>query len=104
MKGLTLALALATFLFWKPVIVEAQGLAPCGPYDIVSEKLAAEHQEVVDSRGLTANGWLMEIFATVDHASWTAVLVQPDKTTCLMAAGTMWDKDPIIAKPRGPSF
>lgn len=66
--------------------------------------LAERHHETPVARGLSENGALLEIFATSDGRTWTAIGTFPSGLSCLIASGRFWELAPAIAiDPERPS-
>lgn len=60
---------------------------PCGPRDQMVEKLKNSYKEIPAAIGLANNGQLFEIFAS-KKGTWSLVLTQPNKTSCMILAGS----------------
>ena len=41
--------------------------------------------------GLATNGGVIEVLASPDGKTWTAIIAMPDGTSCLIAAGQGWE-------------
>lgn len=66
--------------------------------------LAEQYRERPVARGLSENGVLLEVFASRDGASWTAVGTFTDGTSCLLASGQFWEDTPnFTVDPERPS-
>lgn len=66
--------------------------------------LANEYQERPVARGLSENGVILELFASRDGESWTAVASFVDGMSCLIASGYFWEGAPDISlDPERPS-
>ena len=78
--------------------VAAVSTAPaiCAKRSDVVVHLAERFHEAPLARGLSVNGALLEIFATQDGASWTAMATYADGTSCLIASGRFWESSPAI--------
>lgn len=63
---------------------------PCGPRDQIVEKLKNTYKEIPAAIGLANNGQLFEIFAS-KKGTWSLILTQPNKTSCMMLAGSDFD-------------
>jgi hypothetical protein len=88
---LTLAVQITPGLAQTP---ETQ--APCGPRDAVVEQLAQTFDEAPAGRGVMLEGAVLELFVS-PTGSWTVLITNPDKSTCLATAGEAWqgtDKGP----------
>ncbi len=46
--------------------------------------------EKLIARGLSANGRMVEIYATDDGATWTMVVTTPEGQSCIVASGEAW--------------
>jgi hypothetical protein len=92
MKTLLLAAALAA------VALPARAQAVCGERAELVRRLAAEFAEVPVGRGLSADGRMVEVFASPE-GSWTLVATRPDGQTCLAAAGEAWEA--VAPEPAG---
>ena len=57
--------------------------------DILS-RLAEAFQEAPVSRGLAANGTVLEVLASPDGATWTVLLTHPNGVSCMTANGEGW--------------
>mgnify|MGYP003624476133 FL=1 len=91
----TLVIAAALLLIPSTVLgMEAQ--PQCAPRDMVIEGLQTKHAEVIRSRGLAANGQMVEIL-TSESGSFSILLTTTGGISCLMAWGDAWgniDKAP----------
>jgi hypothetical protein len=65
----------------------------CAPHDEFSKHLETNYQEKVGGVGLANDGSLFEIF-TSEKGSWSLLITNGDKISCIVAAGEMW-----VAKP-----
>ena len=63
--------------------------APCGPRDAVVEQLGRTFDEAPAGRGVMLEGAMLELFVS-PQGSWTVLITNPDKTTCLATAGEAW--------------
>lgn len=89
--GLAAAAAVgAALLFWAQA-AEAQG-ASCGHRQTVVEQLRAGFDEVPTASGVTASGYMAEVFLSPDGATWTIVVTRPDGISCAIAAGHTWEQ------------
>lgn len=71
--------------------VAAQQQAPaCVKRAELVRHLAATFQEARVASGIADNGWLLEVFATIDGETWTAALTMPNGIACLVATGNTW--------------
>lgn len=61
----------------------------CGSYEVVTATLSGKYGEARVGRGL-GDGAVIEIYASKASASWTVIVITPDGTTCITAAGTAW--------------
>ena len=84
------------------VAAPAQAQTACAVRDFIARSLAATHEEVPVGQGLTAGGDLIEVFASTE-GTWTVVVTQPSKLSCIHAAGVYWLKlPPPVTELEGP--
>ena len=94
MKKILLASAFS--ILWAPSSW-AQGIV-CGSYEEVFGKLEAEYGEEPVSVGLTQLGGILYILTNESGATWSAVVVTPDRKACLVASGKDWEHFGFPAK------
>lgn len=63
----------------------------CMRRDDLADVLYDKYGEVPVGRGLTTNGRLLEIFASL-KGSWTLVLTWPSKVSCIYKVGQDWSE------------
>ena len=68
----------------------------CGPRAGIAAALARNHAETPVSRGVSARGALVEVFASA-RGTWTLVVTVPGGPSCLIAAGEDWEAIERIA-------
>ena len=74
----------------------------CVPRNTWVERLEAHYGETPLAFGLTADGMLMELFATPDRSTWTLIITDPNGTSCGLANGENWQKAvPELINPTG---
>ena len=76
----------------------AQGVN-CADRDVLAGKLSSEHSETQRVIGLTADGRLIEVFASPE-GNWTLILTRPDGRACVVSYGDSLQISP--GKDRGP--
>jgi hypothetical protein len=86
---ITMALALAACCGGA----EAQERMPCAKLAAVTAGLAEQFGEKPVAAGLQADGRMLEIFASPDGATWTAVAISPARVACVVATGRGWQQD-----------
>jgi hypothetical protein len=69
---------------------------PCTRLDHLSGFLAQTYGEKPVSAGLQANGQLLQIFASQDTGTWTAVTTSPAGLACVVATGRGWEQAPGV--------
>ena len=79
-----------------PLAVLVAGAGICAKRSDLAAHLAGRFGEAPMARGLSENGTLLEIFASPDGASWTAIATHADGTSCLIASGRFWESTPAI--------
>lgn len=67
----------------------------CGDWKEMTTALKAKFEEAPVSKGLTATGSLVEVYAS-KKGSWTIVVTDPKGQSCLVAAGEYWESLPKI--------
>ena len=69
----------------------------CAAHEQVVARLGQAYGETMRSVGLSANGLIVETFAS-EAGTWTIILTDPSGRSCLAAAGDAWQDVP----PRKP--
>lgn len=64
----------------------------CAPRPMVLERLADSYGETRQSIGLGSNNSVIEVFASPSTGSWTITVTMPDGLTCLVAAGSAFER------------
>lgn len=80
-------LAALSFLLATCAPAAAQDIQ-CAPREPLGAKLATQYDEHARAIGLTSNGMLMELFASLEDGSWTMLLTRPNGMACIIASGT----------------
>jgi hypothetical protein len=65
----------------------------CAPHDEFSRHLEVNYQEQSEGVGVANDGSLFEIF-TSENGTWSLLITNGKKISCIVAAGDMW-----VAKP-----
>jgi hypothetical protein len=63
--------------------------AACAPRDEFAKHLATNYKEESQGIGVTNDGSLFEVFAS-DNGSWSLLITNGRKISCIVAAGEMW--------------
>lgn len=84
---LTAALVLATAAFSYPAA--AIEIPLCDTRAAHAARLARDFGEVPVARALTADGFMVEIFAS-PTGEWTAISIHPDGPACITTSGNSW--------------
>jgi hypothetical protein len=92
MRTLLLAAALAA------VAAPACAQAVCGARAEIAARLAGAFAEAPVGRGLSSDGFMVEVFAGPE-GTWTLVVTRPDGRACLAAAGEAWTT--VAPQPAG---
>jgi len=71
-----------------PVSTGAQ--TACGERDAIAQRLRAQYDERQVAVGMTSMGNLVEIFASPEGKTWTALLTQANGFACITAVGEDW--------------
>jgi hypothetical protein len=69
--------------------------AACAPHDEFSRHLEMNYQEKSDGIGVANDGSLFEIF-TSDKGTWSLLITNGRKISCIVAAGDMWVGNPAL--------
>ena len=69
----------------------AQASNPCGPRDIVAERLASKYGEHARALGLDTNNGVVEVYANFESGSWTITVTSVTGLTCLIASGLSFE-------------
>lgn len=67
----------------------SQGM--CLPTRDVATRLKQTFGEVPSAGGLTEDGNLLQVYASIEGQSWTLVLTTPSGVSCVLAAGESWN-------------
>ena len=70
----------------------ANAQSNCGPHVDVVARLAEQYGEALVAHGLINDQFIMQTFANLETGSWTIVAVGVTGQTCLIAAGTMFER------------
>jgi len=69
----------------------AQQAPACVKRTALVDHLSKEFKEAPVAIGIVDNGALLEVFSTVDGATWTVAVTTPNGITCLVATGQSWE-------------
>lgn len=78
----------------------AQEQSPCGPYEAVSAALADKYHETPVARMLSDRGFVIEILASADGASFTVLGIQSSGSACVLAAGSTFALVSALEAPK----
>jgi hypothetical protein len=67
----------------------------CAPHDDFSKHLETNYQEKVGGVGVANDGSLFEIFVS-DKGTWSLLITNGKKISCIVAAGEMWVPSPAL--------
>ena len=67
----------------------------CTPYSAVAGALSKDFGEVMQARGLSAGGWVTEIWTNPDKGTWTVVLRAPNGCGQIADGGQGFDLLPV---------
>ncbi len=70
---------------------QTQGDRACAARAQVVERLAERYGETLQSMGMNSNNGLLEVYASEATGTWTILVTSADGTSCLIAAGQMWE-------------
>lgn len=80
---------------------QAQTPPICKSRAMMVQILKKKYNEQSTSLGVTTTGGLVEVFTSPDQNSWTITVTTPKGITCLVAAGTNWQKRKYIETDPG---
>jgi hypothetical protein len=69
--------------------------AACAPRDQFARHLDTNYQEKSQGLGVATDGSLFEIF-TSDKGTWSLLITNGQKVSCIVAAGDMWLAKPVL--------
>lgn len=69
----------------------ARSAQNCGPRHIVLDRLTSHFGETRQSIGLSGDGVVIEVFASLEDGTWTIIATQANGMTCLIAAGQAYE-------------
>jgi hypothetical protein len=69
--------------------------AACAPRDQFARHLDTNYQEQSQGLGVASDGSLFEIF-TSDKGTWSLLITNGQKVSCIVAAGDMWVAKPLL--------
>ena len=72
----------------------------CGPHTDIVKNLAKRYSEKPQAIGISSEGALLEVLVS-STGTWTILVTEPSRMTCLVATGQDWESLPVI--PKGPS-
>lgn len=70
----------------------AQANGRCAARDTVLERLGGTYGETRRSIGMAPNNSVVEMHASAETGSWTITVTHPNGITCMVAAGTSFEK------------
>lgn len=85
---------LIALLFALTYATAAQAQSMCATRDTMIGQLSAKYGESRVGVGV-AQGGILEIWASPDGETWTAVMTYPNGATCITAAGKNWIAEPL---------
>ena len=80
------------------VSAEAQEGVPCKDRGALTEELKTNHAEKPIGLGVTNAGAVIELWHSLDGATWTLLLTMPDGNSCIVSVGKDWvtaDSNPV---------
>lgn len=73
-------------------IASAQSGPRCATRDLVLDRLTGKYGETRRSIGMAPNNSVVEVYASETTGSWTITVTHPNGLTCMVAAGTAFEK------------
>ncbi|KIT15453.1 hypothetical protein jaqu_28870 [Jannaschia aquimarina] len=76
----------------------------CAPRVILTDRLNQAYGEVFSGGGLQSGDAIIEVWTSPEDGSWAILLTKADGTSCIMAAGTDWQRNVAgAAAPGAPA-
>lgn len=69
-------------------VTSASAQANCNDRDTIVERLASKYGEHQQSLGITENKVLLEVFANLETGTFSVIVTDANKVSCLIATGT----------------
>lgn len=101
MVRLFFGLLMAGLIVFGLALESAPATAACGERGFIARKLESGYSEKPIAMGLSADGAVVEVFAS-DAGSFTIVVTRPDGLSCILIAGESWED--LRALKIGPSI
>lgn len=79
------------FLITAAVFCDAP-MPNCDTRPTVMSQLETKYHEKPVAIGIANNGGLIEVLTTKEGRTWTTVIALPNGMSCLVAAGTDWER------------
>lgn len=95
------ALAAVLVLLMLSSFAMAQTVLVCWPREMVVSRFADRDGKALQSRGISENGELIEIFASPDTGTWTIAVTFPDGQTCPILSGQSFETIEGSLTPEG---
>ncbi len=73
----------------------------CATHDRIVEHLATKFGEVVQSRAITQQGHMFEVFVSHETGTWSAVMTNPNGFACMVSAGQGFENVALLPDPAG---
>lgn len=86
------ALAAAAALWAAFFAPASMAQTPCMDLGAAAERLERAHGEVPTWRGMSARGYMIVLFESVENGTWTIVMVRRDGLACALDAGAGGEK------------
>jgi hypothetical protein len=69
--------------------------AACAPHADFAKHLQMNYKEQIEGIGVANDGSLFQIF-TSENGSWSLLITNGQKISCIVAAGDMWVSKPVL--------
>ena len=73
----------------------------CGDRAEIIKGLGQKYGETAHAVGLTNSGGVMEIFTSLEKGTWTILITNPGRPTCVAGAGEGWEDAPKGSQGEG---
>ena len=84
------AALVAAMAFGQTVDARAQTASNCGPRADLLKQLSSKYRESPVAIGVADNGSLLEVLASTDGATWTALVSRANGYSCVVMSGEDW--------------
>lgn len=95
MNRFSFAIAALSLAAGVALSVSPAAAAACAPRDQFARHLESNYQEMSEGLGVANDGSLFEIFTSA-NGTWSLLITNGKKISCIVAAGDMWVSKPAL--------